>query len=155
MATDMRQVILDELDQLIRETFDGGLPGQGTAYLDHDSGVRNTLGRLTAEQASHRFDGHPSIAAHVRHMNFHLRTSVEWIQGDHSRRNWRESFEPQHVTEAEWKALQEELDQSRVAYQRLMRTLPAEKMEEEGSGMGVLAHLAYHLGAVRQLMHLV
>ena len=139
----------------MRETFEGGLPGQGTAYLDHGSGIRSTLSSLTAEQASRRFDGHPSIASHVRHMNFQLRVTAEWIQGDHSRRDWAASFEPQVATEKEWAALQRDLEGSRAEFIRVLEGLSPERFVEEGAGLGAVAHLAYHLGAIRQLMHRV
>ena len=94
----MKQAILEQVVELLRETFEGALPGQGTQYLDHDSGIRATLSKLTAEQASRRLEGHPSIASHVRHMNFFLRVGSEWIRGDHSRRDWPSSFELERST---------------------------------------------------------
>jgi hypothetical protein len=149
----MKEVVLEQVVELLRETFEGAVPGQGTQYLDHTSGIRATLSALTAEQASRRLDGHPSIASHVRHMNFHLRVTAEWIQGDHSRRDWAASFEPQTVTEAEWAALQEDLETSRAEVIRTLEGLSPERFIEEGAGLGSVAHLAYHLGAIRQLMH--
>jgi hypothetical protein len=73
----MKDAFLEHVVELLRKTFEGGLPGQGTQYLDHGSGIRATLARITAEQASRRTEGHPSIAAHARHMNFHLRVTSE------------------------------------------------------------------------------
>jgi hypothetical protein len=140
---------------LLRETFDGGLPGEGTAYLDHNSGIRATLSAITAEQASRRLGDRPSIAAHARHMNFHMRVTIEWVQGDHSKRDWPGSFEPQTVTEEEWAALRQELDATRRDLVQLLESLSPEALAGEGAGMGAVAHLAYHLGAIRQLMHLV
>lgn len=98
----LKDTFLAQVVDLLRETFEGGLPGQGTQYLDHSSGIRSTLRSLTAEQASQRLEGHPSIAAHARHMSFHLRVTSEWILGDHSRRDWVQSFEPQTVNAQEW-----------------------------------------------------
>jgi hypothetical protein len=151
----MKEAMLEQVVELLRETFEGALPGQGTQYLDHSSGIRATLSALTADQASRRLDGHPSIASHVRHMNFHLRVTAEWIQGDHSRRDWAASFEPQTVTEAEWTALQKDLETSRAEVIRTLEGLSPEQFIEEGAGLGSVAHLAYHLGAIRQLMHQV
>ena len=150
----MAEPLLDQVLELVRETFEGALPGQGTQYLDHDSGIRATLGGITAEQASRRVDGRPSIAAHARHMNFHLRVTSEWILGDHSRRDWIGSFEPQTVTKEEWEGVKRDLEASRVDLERALRSLTPEKFVEEGGGMGAIAHLAYHLGAIRQLMRL-
>ena len=38
----------------------------------------------------------------------------------------------------------------REEYLRVMKSLSPEKFVEEGAGMGAIAHLAYHLGAIRQ-----
>jgi len=151
----LTQEFLKQAVDLLRETFEGGLPGQGTQYLDHSSGIRATLNTVTAEQASRRLDGHPSIAAHARHMNFHLRVVGEWIQGDHSKRDWNQSFEPQTVTDAEWTKIKEDLEASRRELVRVLESLPPERLAEEGAAMGAIAHLAYHLDAVRQLLHRV
>jgi len=147
--------MLAQVLELLRESFEGGRPGQGTQYLDHDSGVRSTLRRISAAQASQRPDGRPSIAAHARHMNFQLRAAAEWMQGDRSTRDWPGSFEPQTVTPEEWAQLQEELESSRAELARVLESLSAEKLVDEGAGMGAVAHIAYHLGAIRQLMHRV
>ena len=151
----LTQEYLKQTVDLLRETFEGGLPGQGTQYLDHSSGIRATLGAISAEQASRRHDGHPSIAAHARHMNFHLRVVSEWIEGDHSKRDWKQSFEPQTVTEEEWARVKQDLESSRRELVRVLESLPPERLAEEGAAMGAIAHLAYHLGAMRQLLHLV
>ncbi len=147
--------MLVQVMELLRETFEGGRPGQGTIYLDHDSGVRNTLSGISAELASRRPDGHPSIAAHARHLSFHLRSSAEWMEGDQSARDWPGSFEPQTVTPEEWARLQEDLQRSRAELERVLQSLSAERLVEEGVGIGAVAHAAYHLGAIRQLMHRV
>jgi len=154
-AVDMKQELLKQTLDLLRETFEGGLPGQGTQYLDHSSGIRSTLNELTAEQASRRPDGHPSIAAHARHMNFHLRVTGEWILGDHSKRDWKTSFEPQTVNEEEWARLKQDLEASRQELARVLESLTPERFAEEGAATGAVTHLAYHLGAIRQLMHRV
>lgn len=151
----MKQAIQDQVVELLRETFEGALPGQGTQYLDHTSGIRPTLSALTAEQASQRFDGHPSIAAHARHMAFHLRVTSEWMRGDHSRRDWPSSFEPQTVSEAEWSQIQQDLETWRAELVRTLEDLSPERFVEEGAGLGAVTHLAYHLGAIRQLTHRV
>ena len=152
---EMKQEFLKQAVDLLRETFEGGLPGQGTQYLDHNSGIRSTLNGLTAEQASRRPGGHPSIAAHARHMNFHLRVTSEWILGDHSKRDWEASFEPQTVNEEEWARIKQELEASRGELVRVLESLTPEKLAEEGAAVGATTHLAYHLGAIRQLMHRV
>lgn len=147
----MGEKLIDQVEELLRETFEGARPGEGTQYLDRDSGIIPTLRKLSAEEASQRAGDRPSIASHLRHMEFHLRVSHEWIAGDHSRRDWKASFLPQQVTPAEWQALVEQIQQTRQDFLRVLRSLPADRLVAEGAGMGAIAHLAYHLGAIRQL----
>ena len=141
-----------QMEELMRETFEGGKPGEGTQYLDHDSGIRTTLKGMTAEQASRRVGDHPSIAGHVRHMSYHMRAACAWIAGDHGKLDWKGSFLPHAVTVDEWNALIRQLEEERTAFLRFMKALPPEKLVAEGAGMGSIAHLAYHLGAIRQLL---
>ena len=88
-------------------------------------------------------------------MNFHLRTVGEWIEGDRRKRDWKGSFKPDGVNSEEWRQLQEDLERSRSELIRVLASLDAERFEKEGIGaaMGAIAHLAYHLGAIRQLLH--
>jgi hypothetical protein len=148
----MSDGLYQQMEELLRETFEGGRAGSGTQYLDHDSGISNTIRRLTPEQASQRNGNHPSIAAHLRHMAFHMRVSYEWISGDHSKRDWKGSFLPQAVTDQEWSALVQELQRTREQFLKVMQGLPPDRFISEGAGMGAVAHLAYHLGAIRQLL---
>ena len=146
----MSTEIFYQMEELLRETFEGARPGEGTQYLDRDAGIYSTLRGLTAEQASRANGKHPSVASHVRHMIFHLRVACEWAAGDQGKRDWKASFLPQSVTPVEWAALVEEFGQVREEYLRIMRGLSPERFVEEGAGMGAIAHLAYHLGAIRQ-----
>ena len=150
----MKDQILKELTEIIRETFEGGLPGQGTQYLDHTSGIYPTMDSLTAQQASYSWNGIPSIASHIRHMKFHLQVVVEWMQGKREKRDWLGSFKPYEVTEEEWQQLKAEFEETRRAYLEQMSRLSEEDFQED-QGHGAVAHLAYHLGSIRQLLHLV
>jgi hypothetical protein len=44
----MIDALFQQMQELLRETFEGAIPGEGTQYLDHDSGIRNTLQGLGA-----------------------------------------------------------------------------------------------------------
>jgi DinB superfamily len=151
----MKDAILNEVRELIRETFEGGLPGQGTRYLDHDSGIRRTLDALSAEQASRSIGGHPTIAAHARHMAFHMRAVADWVSGARKQRDWKGSFNPQQVNGAEWAVLRADLESARAELMRALERLSDEEFAKEGAGIGAVVHLAYHLGAIRQLVPLV
>jgi len=148
-----KDAIFAQLAELIRETFEGAKPGEGTAFLDKNGGIRQTLSALTAAQASKSRNGHPSIAAHARHMAFHLHVTAEWVQGIRMKRDWIGSFQPYEVTEAQWQAIQADLEAARQQMMTAHAALDDAKFVEEGAGYGTLAHLAYHLGAIRQLLH--
>jgi len=151
----MSDALFERLKETLRETYEGGVPGEGTEYLDHDSGIRSTLRGLSAERASARPDGRPSVAAHARHMAFHLRVVAEWVQGVRAKRDWLASFEPQTVNEEEWALIQQEVEDARAEFLRAMGALEPDRLAGEGAGLGAIAHLAYHLGAIRQLVHRV
>jgi hypothetical protein len=148
----MSNALYHETEELMRETFAGGRPGESTQYLDHDSGILATLHGLSAAQASQPHGDHPSIAAHVRHMIFHLRVAYEWIGGDHRKRDWKGSFLPQTVKPEEWSGLLTQIVETKAEYLRVVQVLPLDRLITEGGAMGVIAHLAYHLGAIRQLL---
>jgi hypothetical protein len=149
----MKDATLELIEELLRETFEGGLPGQGTQYLDSASGIRRTLGALTAAQASVSRNSHPSIAGHARHMHFHMIATIEWLQGVRTRRDWIGSFKPFEVNAAEWESIRRDLEQARLELMMTLRGLSDADFVKEGEGLGALLHLAYHLGAIRQLMH--
>ena len=129
----VKDAILNDVIELLRETFEGGLPGQGTQYLDHSGGLLATLRGISPEQASRAFGAHPSIAAHARHMAFHLRVVSEWILGDHSKRDWKGSFLPGTVTETEWREVQADLERARAEFVRVMGTRATSAMSLTGA----------------------
>jgi hypothetical protein len=148
----VKDALLDAMRELLRETFEGGLPGQGTQYLDRDAGIFNTMHAMTPEAASREIPGHPTIASHVRHMIFHLRVSTDWMLGRREDLDWKASFLPPTVMPEEWTALEAELKRQWSRFVEAVEGLPEARVMEYGAGMGMIAHLAYHLGAIRQRM---
>ncbi|HKR66785.1 MAG TPA: DinB family protein [Thermoanaerobaculia bacterium] len=129
----------------LQEGFEG--PHDGSSYfLDSDGGLRGTLAKVSAEEAS-RAVGGTSIAAHAHHIRFSLAASAASIAGDSSPRDWNESWTVRNVDETEWDRLRRELD---AEYDKLRATIAAHGDSALGAGVGVVAHLAYHVGAIRQ-----
>ena len=130
--------------------FEGSPEGQPSAFLDRGVGLFNTLNKITAEQASTEFEG-TTIAAQTEHAKFYLDRLCEFINGRTERVNWDDSWLIETVNETEWDALR---DSVLKAYERTLLCLAnVEEWTEDRVGMsiGLVAHTAYHLGAIRQI----
>jgi hypothetical protein len=94
--------------------------------------------------------GGSSIAAHVHHVVFSLEASTAWIRGDRSSRDWQQSWSVGAVDDAAWARLQEQLRTGYGALRRAIEQQAASSVEAAGGAVGTVAHMAYHLGAIRQ-----
>ena len=135
---------------LLREAFEGAPEGQPNAFLDKGVGFFSTLAELSADAASRDVKG-STIAAHTEHAKFYLDRLCEFISGQNEPVNWEDSWLIETVNHEEWEALQGSV---RKAYERTLICL-AEGREwnqmQVGMAIGMVAHTAYHLGAIRQL----
>jgi hypothetical protein len=149
-GTISRRHFVESAAYLLRETFEGSPEGQPSAYLDRGVGVFNTLDDLDAEAASRHHHG-STIAAHTEHAKFYLDRLSEFINGRTDRVNWEDSWLIETVSDEEWDALRASV---RKAYENTLKCLAEERDWTEphvGMAMGLVAHTAYHLGAIRQM----
>ncbi len=120
----------------------------------HDPGLLASLARLSAEDASVPLHGGATIAAHVDHVRFGLSLMNRWAAGERdpfSKANWGAAWQTTGVTADEWERLQAAL---REEADRWLDALGQERHVEGIELDGVIAsiaHLAYHLGAIRQI----
>jgi enamine deaminase RidA (YjgF/YER057c/UK114 family) len=154
MDTDKNQIekgkFLGSLAYLLRETFEGSPEGQMSAYLDHGTGYFSTIDGLTAENASREISS-MTIAAQTEHAKFYLDRLCEFMNGRTERVRWDDSWLIETVNDTEWEALRAGM---RKSYENALKCLAdVEDWGEErvGMAMGMIAHSAYHLGAIRQL----
>ena len=132
------------------ETFEGSPEGQGSAYLDRGDGIFSTLEKLSAEAVSRPLNG-TTIAAQTEHAKFYLDRLCEFIGGRTEKVNWEDSWLIEDVSEEEWHALRASV---RKSYENALHCFAENQNWSEdnvGMAMGMLAHTAYHLGAIRQL----
>jgi hypothetical protein len=144
--------LLDALHGLLTELADG--PSDAAYVLNRgDRGLLASLGSLSAAQASARPQGHSSIASHVHHLRYGLSLINRWARGEdpYGDANWSESWRHQQVNDTDWAELVTGLGREIRNWQEavpLPRPLDGASLRET---IGSVVHLAYHLGAIRQL----
>lgn len=146
-----RDAFVGALEYLMRETFLGSPAGEGSAYLDREIGMMSTIGSVSAAEASMEING-TTIAAQTEHTKFYIDRLCEFLRGRTERVDWEQSWLIEEVNDAEWDALRDAVGAS---YERLKICLAEDRVWEfdrVGEALGILAHTAYHLGGIRQLM---
>ncbi len=150
METIEKTDFLKEILVILRETFEGSPEGQGSAFLDRGVGFFTTIAGVNAEQASHFVSG-TTIAAHTEHAKFYLDRLVEFLNGRTEKVNWEDSWLIETVNEAEWNSLRETVNRT---YENVLRGFAAIETWDQnniGEAIAMIAHTAYHLGAIRQI----
>lgn len=141
---------LESIAYMLRETFEGSPVGMPSAFLDRGAGFFITIDGLSADEASENRSG-TTIAAQTEHAKFYLDRMFEFINGRTEQVNWEDSWLIETVNEAEWAALR---DSTRRSYENSLRCIAAVDewtQERVGEAIAMVAHTAYHLGAIRQL----
>ena len=142
------------LATLFRELVDG-VPRDPSYMLNTgDVGLHGSLEKLSAEDASRSSLGGASIAAHVDHLRYGLALMNQWksgVKNPWAGADWTQSWKISSVTDAEWDRLRRELESET---HRWLDSLGAARSMDETQltyMIASIAHLAYHLGAVRQI----
>jgi len=145
--------IANTLQTLFAELVDGA-PSSGAYMLNSgDTGLLASLDKLSATAASTTHAGGASIAAHAGHLRYSLSLMNRWSGGENlwASADWTAAWRQTMVTEEEWKRLRADL---RREAKRWLQTLgtPRDVDQTELNGVvGSIAHLSYHLGAIRQI----
>ena len=155
MATVTLDTVKEQLLAVLKEGFEGSTQ-RYTYFTDQgpESGLFGTLDKVTATEASRPVAG-SSIAAQTCHVVFSLEAALCWIRGDRGPRDWNESWRIQTVDDAAWARLKSEL---RERYQELRDAMTRHTTDDLislGVAVGSPAHVAYHLGAIRQKVALI
>lgn len=142
------------LAALFGELVDGP-PASGAFILNTgDSGLLGALDGVGADVASRSSGGGATIAAHVDHVRYGLELLNRWHAGEANpwaKADWAAAWRRASVTETEWAELRDALrHQVRRWHAALNVSRPMGPVELNGV-IGSVAHLAYHLGAIRQI----
>ena len=149
---ELKSLVVDTVKGLLSELAHG--PTDVAYVLNRgDRGLLASLRSLSAAQASARPDGRSSIASHVHHVRYGLNLINRWARGEdvYGQADWSESWRHQQVNDSEWDALVAGLEHEIRNWQEAMalpRPLDVAALRET---IGSVVHLAYHLGAIRQL----
>jgi hypothetical protein len=142
------------LTRIFSELIDGTRPKGGFVLNTGDVGLLRSLDALPAADASRSANGGATIAAHAQHLRFGLSLMNRWAAegGDpFSDAAWDAAWNISTVDEREWNEIRAGL---RAEAQRWLAALAAAREANDVELAGLLAsvaHLAYHVGAIRQI----
>ena len=119
-----------------------------------DDGLLRSLDNLGPDEASRSVSGGATIAAHAQHVRFGLSLMNQWAaQGDNpfADPKWDEAWTTGEVDAIRWHEIRTGLQREAQRWLEVLNS-PREVSEFELGGMiGSVAHVAYHLGAIRQI----
>ena len=146
--------ITKTLTRLFGELTEGTHPKGGFILNTGDIGLLKSLDKLSAADASHAVNGGATIAAHAQHVRYGLSLMNEWgTDGGNPFANakWDAAWKMSTVNDVQWKEIRAGLRDEVTRWQQLLNT-PREVNDLELMGVvGSIAHLGYHLGAIRQI----
>jgi hypothetical protein len=148
------QIALDRFSKDLLDALDEAFEHHHGIFLDKGTSLFETLDQISAADASKRAGSKcATIAAHAAHVRFYLDVLDDIMRTEQlTKIDWRKIWETvEAVTPEEWEAEKQKL---RESYQRVVNTIKSyDRWEGEfgvGGSLSVLAHTAYHLGAIRQ-----
>jgi len=147
------QEIAGTLGTLLAELVEGASKEGGYMLNPGDEGLLRSLEKLPAAQASATTPTGSSIAAHAEHVRYGLSLMNRWSEGEDpfASADWSASWRMTSVTEQEWRQRLADLRAECMRWLGVVRA-PRDIDEIELNGIiGSIAHLAYHLGAIRQI----
>jgi hypothetical protein len=142
------------LVHLFSELVNGAGPSGAFILNSGDLGLLRSLDKISAADASRSVNGGATIAAHVQHVRYGLSLMNRWANdggNPFADAKWDEAWKMSVVDVAEWDAIRSGLREETTTWLQVLNT-PRDVREVELSGLiASIAHLAYHLGAIRQI----
>jgi hypothetical protein len=143
------------LTRLFSELVDGTAGQTGAFILNSgDVGLLRSLHNMSAADASCSVNDGATIAAHAQHLRYGLSLMNRWASegGDpFADAVWDAAWKTSDVDEAAWSEIRTGLGHEAHRWLNTLNS-PRDVTEVEFIGMiASIAHLAYHLGAIRQI----
>jgi hypothetical protein len=141
------------LSTLFGELIDGAPASAAYVLNRNDAGLLGSLDKLSAEEASRAVSGGATVAAHVDHLRYGLSLMNRWSDGENpfDTADWSASWRKTTVTDAEWFELRTAFGREAHRWLETLRTPREVSAVELNLLVGSVVHLAYHLGAIRQI----
>ena len=130
-------------------------PAGGNFVLNSgDAGLLSSLDKLSAADASRSVHSGATIGAHAQHVRYGLELMNDWAaRGGNPFANakWDEAWKISAVNDAQWAEIRGGLAHEARRWLEVIGS-PRDVSPVELSGMiGETVHIAYHLGAMRQI----
>ena len=143
------------LTRLFSELVDGTSGPSGAFVLNTgDAGLLRSLDTLSAADASRSVNDGATIAAHAQHLRYGLSLMNRWASdggNPFADAKWDEAWKMSAVDPNAWREIRNGLrDETRRWLTALSSARDVTDIELTGM-IASVAHLAYHLGAIRQI----
>lgn len=141
---------------LLSELIDGpAAAGTNWVLGGGDGGLCDTLENVSAEAASmHPMAGRTTLAGHVEHLRFSFDVFNRWAGGEKDvfqTTAWGKSWGGGTLTAEQWRAQRDDLRAQAHAWRDAAAAREDWDTFSLTGATGSVVHLAYHLGAIRQL----
>ena len=138
------------------EIFEGP-PGDEAYILNPgDPGLLKQLESISSTTASRSVvAGKPPLAAHVDHVYYGMSLLTRWIDGEENPwagADWNASWKVTRVSDEEWRSLIRKLRQASTAWREAAASRKEWSPIDAAGAISSVAHTAYHLGAIRQIL---
>ena len=143
------------LTRLFSELVDGAnVRAQAFMLNSGDAGLLRSLDKISAAEASRSVNGGATIAAHAEHLRYGLSLMNRWAReggNPFADATWDAAWRISTADDTRWQDIRNGLrDETRHWMEAL--DSPRDISQIELTGMiSSIAHLAYHLGAIRQI----
>ena len=147
--------IAPSLTTLFSELVDGANnPGGAFVLNSGDAGLLRSLDKLSAADASDSVHGGATIAAHTRHVQYGLSLMNRWAReggNPFADAKWDEAWKTSTVSDGEWREIRDALRADAREWLGALGVSREVSTVELNGMIGSIVHLAYHLGAIRQI----
>ena len=135
-------------------THGADVDGQAFILNGGDVGLLRSLDRLSAGEASQSANGGATIAAHAQHVRYGLSLMNQWAReggNPFANARWDEAWKTSRVDDTHWSEIRAGLTSEVESWLTALDSRQAASDIDAATMVSSIAHLAYHLGAIRQI----